>query len=699
MLHFDYLTPGTRLDLPEVAGHLNVQSPEFEILATHLGGMGVCLELRSISNLESYALKCIHPELLGDDDTLNRFRDELDVWISASACDAIAEAIAIVRMNDVPSVLAKWMDGGDLTHVLSKLTPALKFETVVRVLRALQWAQTKLGVVHRDLKPTNILFDSAMIAYVADWGLARPLRNVLQRTNNESDLTHIDRPDRTQRGRFIGTVTHAAPEQIVNAATVDHRADIYALGCIMFELETGAPPFTGSSFQEIAYKHLHVTPPKLGGLFRQTILGLERVIDRCLAKDVNARYPTYGELERDLLAAARKRNFALDRCIVSERYSRTQLGKGHVVQQKTIENAQIKGKDVTLLDLRDIAPYLEESQNLMALGRYKEAEVLLRPHYIPSLISGSASWHFAHMCAMNYAFCLQQIAGRLDEALKIYEDLNQVQEMPAEFYVNYSLALNSAGRASDAKRLCQRGLIHFPDDIDLLGNYTISLIGCGDIEEAEKTAMRRLAMRRDVHSLEEAASVLSVQRKRLRDIDLPQAISIAEREYTLIKEGLSLNPRFPTLLVKEIQFLLFACARDKGLDAYQEIMDDKDIHIVYRQLAFLEIVEDIGESKHFKTALEMIDKVEKQDSFATGFQTGKERLFFTKYKIYAERYMIGKHNEAGGRILVREVVDYFLEKKGETYPYPVMTARVLEWMGRVEEAEELIRGAIKSWLM
>ena len=187
-----------------------------------------------------------------------------------------------------------------------------------------------------------------------------------------------------------------------------------------------------------------------------------------------------GELERDLLAVARKRNFALDRCVVSKRYSRTQFGKGHVVQQKTIENAQIKGKDVALLDLSDMAPYLEESQNLMALGRYEEAEVLLRPHYIPSLISGSASWHFAHMCAINYALCLQQIAGRLDEALRIYEELNQVQEMPGEFYVNYSLALNSAGKASDAKRLCQRGLIHFPDDMDLPGNYTISLIGCAE---------------------------------------------------------------------------------------------------------------------------------------------------------------------------------------------------------------------------
>ena len=158
--------------------------------------------------------------------------------------------------------------------------------------------------------------------------MARPLRNALVRASGEMGLTAIDRPDRTQLGSFIGTVTHAAPEQIMDASTVDHRADIYALGCIMFELETGTPPFTGTSIQEIAHKHLHVPPAKIGGMFRQTTLGLERVIARCLVKDPNARYSTYEELERDLLIVADKRNFVLNRCAISERYKRHQLGEG-----------------------------------------------------------------------------------------------------------------------------------------------------------------------------------------------------------------------------------------------------------------------------------------------------------------------------------------------------------------------------------
>ena len=697
MLHFDYLNPGSRIDLPEVAEYLDVQNSEFEILASHLGGMGVCFQLKNLSNLQTYALKCVRPDLLGDKNSLERFHEELEVWLSASVCDAVVEAIRIVRINDIPSILAVWMDGGDLTRTLSKLHPEGKFESIVRIARSLQWAQSELGIIHRDLKPSNILFDKDMLAYLSDWGLARPLRSAFIKASSEKGFDGVGRPDRTQLGSFLGTVTYAAPEQIKDASTVNHQADIYALGCIMFELETGSPPFTGTSFQEVADQHLHVSPTKLGDLFRKTTLGLEEVINRCLAKDLRARYATYEELEQDLLMIASKRNFSLDRCVISERYKRHPLGKGHIFQQRTIANAPVKGKGAAVVDFDDIAPYLEEAENLITLGRYKEAEVLLRPCYMPDLIAGSTIWHFAHSVACNYAYCLQHISDRLDEALEIYISLNPLEKKPAVFYVNYSHALNQTNKNVDAKEVCEHGLTYFPNDIDLLGNYTISLIGCGEIEIAETVAMCRLAMRRDVNSIEEVAIILSIQRDRLRNRDLPKAISLAEKQYSLIKEGLVLNPHFPSLRIAEIQFLRFVLAGDKFLDACQTMMYDQEIHLTYRQHAFLEMVEEISESQHFNSALEMIDKTLSEDTFSKNFDTTfQKRLFFIKHKIYAERYMIGKDDQSGKRILIPEVVDYFLEKEGEKYPYPVMTARVLEWIGHISEAESLLREVIKT---
>lgn len=104
------------------------------------------------------------------------------------------------------------------------------------------------------------------------------------------------------------------------------------------------------------------------------------------------------------------------------------------------------------------------------------------------------------------------------------------------------------------------------------------------------------------------------------------------------------------------------------------------------------MVEEIGESEHFKAALELIEKFESENLPATI----PERLSFIKSKIYADRYMIGRDGQSGKRIVIREVIDYFLTKKEGEYLYPVMTARVLEWIGRVDEAEALLRGAISD---
>ena len=101
----------------------------------------------------------------------------------------------------------------------------------------------------------------------------------------------------------------------------------------------------------------------------------------------------------------------------------------------------------------------------------------------------------------------------------------------------------------------------------------------------------------------------------------------------------------------------------------------------------MEMAEEIGESDHFKTALELIEKLESENLPAKI----QEKLSFIKFKICADRYMIGRDDQSGKRIFVQEIVDYFLEKPEGEYPYPVMTARVLEWIGRVEEAEAILR--------
>lgn len=682
MLHPQYFREGSQVELPELSGYVAHGGPSFTVLGVFAGGMGLCVHLRHDATGSQYALKGVRPDHLEEKTSQDRFLDELQVWLSASMCSLVAEAIAVVRINEMPCVLATWMEKGDLAHALPNFTSRQKLETLIRMVRGLSWVRNNLGIIHRDLKPANVLLDLDNLAYVADWGLARPVGHAMASVRASLSGDMMDRPDRTQAGSFLGTVTYAAPEQILGAADIDHRADIYALGCMMFEFETGSPPFLGRSVAEIAGHHLQTPPPKLGGWFKRTELGLEKVIAKCLEKKPAARFSTYEELENVLVGIGTQHGIALDRCVATKRYERMPLGKEHSKQAVVLDRAPIKGKDgYALVEYDDVFPFLEEANNLIALKRYDEAELLLRPHFLPDFLGFDSDWLPDHSVALNYALCLTQI-GKQDDAMAIWPHLDTIKNKPAEFYVNYSLALLYLENWRAAKDVCLRGLRHFPEDTDILGNRTIALLKSGDLDGAQESAIRRLNVRRDVHGIEEAAGILQRQAKAKREADLPDAIAAAKIAGDLVKEGLILNPRFYSLRLQEIQLRRFAYDEAKVIDLYQAMMDADDCPVSYRQLAFAEMAEKLAEGKLFNTALELLQRCGENLS---------ERLLALKMRILARHFMIGKDNSNGQRIVIPEVRDYFLnETSDRSLRDPVLAAEISEWLGDPEKAVDVL---------
>ncbi len=303
--------PNEKLLLPELAATLGLSSPDFRVEAVFPGGMGVCCKIIHVESGRPFALKTMGTGVSLDEIGYRRFLEELKLWSTASACDGVVEAYCISKVNQWPCVCARWMSGGDLSAHLSERSPAFFFRTIDRLIGVLDWVFREYRIIHRDLKPNNVLLDEHSQAFISDWGIAMVRDRIAVPPSQPRSNTRVP-SNLTQTGQFIGTVHYSSPEQILGKREIDHRADIFSLGCIMFEWEVGNVPFLGSAVEEIAYKHLEVAPPKLGGFFKRTAFGTDEIIERCLEKKPADRFQDYTELRRAVGSIARSRGITLE---------------------------------------------------------------------------------------------------------------------------------------------------------------------------------------------------------------------------------------------------------------------------------------------------------------------------------------------------------------------------------------------------
>lgn len=291
------------LQIPELAAHVGLIAPEFRVDAILRGGMGECI--RVVQGQKAFALKVIQKDLVEDSEAWERYLRELRLWTTLSACDGVVEALCILRINGVPMVCSQWMQGGSLRRHLKNRSPDFFFSVMARIVGTLRWAYDHHNILHRDIKPDNILLNESGLAFVSDWGLARPL--TAEAGHRPTAVQRDAPPALTQAGSFLGTVYYASPEQLLGAAALDHRTDIYSLGCMMYEWETGACPFTGTTAEEVRLKHLFERPAPVAGLLRKSAFGADHAIRACLEKDPGNRLPDYAALDLALAESAKDR--------------------------------------------------------------------------------------------------------------------------------------------------------------------------------------------------------------------------------------------------------------------------------------------------------------------------------------------------------------------------------------------------------
>ena len=253
------------------------------------GGMGVVYRATDPSLGRSVALKVIAEGLLGEAAARERFVRES----RAAAAIEHPNVIPIYSAGEqdgVAYIVMRFVDGDDLLERIRRdgaLDPASAAQVVARVGSALDAAHAA-GLVHRDVKPANILLGPGDHAYLTDFGLAR-------HAVSEAGITRT--------GAWVGTLDYVAPEQIQGART-DGRADVYALGCVLYFALTGTVPFRRDSDEARLWAHVHATPPAPSRDAPGVPPAFDSVIAAALAKRPEDRFQSAGELGEAALAAA-----------------------------------------------------------------------------------------------------------------------------------------------------------------------------------------------------------------------------------------------------------------------------------------------------------------------------------------------------------------------------------------------------------
>ena len=246
------------------------------------------------------AIKLLRSDIAGDSTFQARFRREaqsaaaLNHPAIVAVYDSGEEELTAAdgSVHTVPYIVMEYVEGHTVRELLGdgEAVPISEaVEIVAGVLDALEYSH-RAGIVHRDIKPGNIMLTSTGAVKVMDFGIARAI---------EDSAATV-----TQTHAVVGTAQYLSPEQ-ARGEIVDARSDLYSTGCLLYELLTGVPPFTGDSAVAIAYQHVREVPRPPSSVAADIPESLDRVVLKVLAKNRDDRYQDAAHMRADLLAAAR----------------------------------------------------------------------------------------------------------------------------------------------------------------------------------------------------------------------------------------------------------------------------------------------------------------------------------------------------------------------------------------------------------
>ncbi|RSN70358.1 MULTISPECIES: Stk1 family PASTA domain-containing Ser/Thr kinase [Actinomadura] len=254
------------------------------------GGMAEVYRARDLRLDRTVAVKTLRSDLARDPTFQARFRREAQSAASLNHPSVIAvydTGEDVIGDTPIPYIVMEYVDGSTLRDLLREntaLVPEKALEVTDGILRALDYSH-RGGIVHRDIKPANVMLTRSHEVKVMDFGIARAMA--------DSAATM------TQTAQVIGTAQYLSPEQ-ARGERVDTRSDIYSTGCVLYELLTGRPPFTGDSPVAIAYQHVREEPVPPSQIDPQIPQWADAIVLKAMAKEADNRYQNATEFRQEL---------------------------------------------------------------------------------------------------------------------------------------------------------------------------------------------------------------------------------------------------------------------------------------------------------------------------------------------------------------------------------------------------------------
>jgi len=268
--------------------------PGYEITrCIHEGGQGIVYEARQLSTNRTVAIKLLLHGQYASRQQRRRFEREIDLVAHLDHPNIVPVFDSGLTDDDRLFLVMRYVDGAPLNRYIAEQSPPIPriLELFAKIARAVGYAHQR-GVIHRDLKPNNVLIDADGEPHLLDFGLAKP----------QEDLGDAHRSMQTQAGEFIGTLAYAAPEQVSgDPLAIDVRSDVYALGVILFEALTGQHPYPiDGRLADIVRSILEREAVRPSSIRRGIDDELDTIVAKMLGKKKERRYQSVAGLLRDL---------------------------------------------------------------------------------------------------------------------------------------------------------------------------------------------------------------------------------------------------------------------------------------------------------------------------------------------------------------------------------------------------------------